>query len=114
MVSDNIGLITKKEIVNVERGIGKITRISEVDLKGIPSLEIQIGGGLLAPVRAVSGIIPKEYVNKEVFFDIVPSSIDHNPYLGAKILRVYEMSDKKESPGRVIGQNTTVNYKVNL
>ena len=113
MVLDNIGLIEKEKIVNVERHIGKITRIEHVDLKGMPSLEIQIAS-LLAPVRVVPGIIPKEYVGKEVFVDITTSSIDHNPYLGAIILRAYEMSDKKENPGRVIAQNTTIDYKVNL
>ena len=114
MVFDNIGLIKEKEIVNVERHIGKITGINHVNLKELPSLEIQVWGALSGPVRAVPGIIPKEYVNKEVFFDIATSSINHNPYLGALILRVYEISDKKESPGRVIAQNTTIDYKVNL
>lgn len=114
MVSDNIGLIKKEEIVNVERLIGKITPFKSPDLKGLPALEIQIAS-LLAPVRVVPGIIPEEYVGKEVFVDLATSSIEHNPYLGAKILRVYEkISDKKESPGRVIAQNTTMNYKVNL
>ena len=113
MVLDNIGLIKKEEIVNVERHIGKITGINNVTLKGLPSLEVEVCGALSGPVRVVPGIIPKEHVSKEVFYDIATSK-NFNPQESAIILRVYKISDKKENLGKVIAQNTTLDYKVNL